>query len=229
MDRASRAHLILARFGASRRAARAGGRLRTSHPCGPDPRSWQGRSRLPGVSDITSFGKESAVRLKDKAAIITGAASGIGKEIAIVFAHEGAKVAIADLNQKAADATANEIDPSGKRAIGVAMDVASEEQVEAGTKKTIGAFGTLDVLISNAGIQIVAPVVDFDFAKWKRMLSNPSRRCLPHDPRRAATDVQTEERQHHLHGLGAFEGSFQAQGTVCLRQACPTRPGAGSR
>jgi 3-hydroxybutyrate dehydrogenase len=111
------------------------------------------------------------VRLKDKAAIITGAASGIGKEIAIVFAHEGAKVAIADLNQKAADATAREIDPSGKRAIGVAMDVASEEQVEAGTAKTIKAFGTLDVLISNAGIQIVAPVVDFDFAKWKRMLA----------------------------------------------------------
>jgi len=67
------------------------------------------------------------VRLKDKAAIITGAASGIGKEIAIIFAREGAKVAIADLDQKAADATAKEIDPSGKRAIGVAMDVASEE------------------------------------------------------------------------------------------------------
>ena len=111
------------------------------------------------------------MRLKDKAAIITGAASGIGKEIAIIFAREGAKVAIADLDQKAADATAKEIDPSGKRAIGVAMDVASEEQVEAGTKKTIGAFGRLDVLISNAGIQIVAPVVDFDFAKWKRMLA----------------------------------------------------------
>ena len=111
------------------------------------------------------------MRLKDKAAIITGAASGIGREIAIVFAREGAKVAIADLNQNAADATANEIDPSGKRAIGVAMDVASEEQVEAGTAKTIEAFGTLDVLISNAGIQIVAPVVEFDFAKWKRMLA----------------------------------------------------------
>ena len=111
------------------------------------------------------------MRLKDKAAIITGAASGIGKEIAIIFAREGAKVAIADLDQKAADATAREIDPSGKRAIGVAMDVASEEQVEAGTAKTIKAFGTLDVLVSNAGIQIVAPIVTFDFAKWKRMLA----------------------------------------------------------
>jgi 3-hydroxybutyrate dehydrogenase len=111
------------------------------------------------------------MRLKDKVAVITGAASGIGKEIAILFAREGAKVAIADLDQGAADATAREIDPGGKRAIGVAMDVASEEQVEAGIAKTIKIFGRLDVLVSNAGIQIVAPIVDFDFGKWKRMLA----------------------------------------------------------
>jgi 3-hydroxybutyrate dehydrogenase len=111
------------------------------------------------------------MRLKDKVAIVTGAASGIGKEIAILFAREGAKVAIADLDQRAADATAKEIDPGGKRAIGVAMDVASEEQVEAGIAKTIKTFGGLDVLVSNAGIQIVAPIVDFDFGKWKRMLA----------------------------------------------------------
>jgi 3-hydroxybutyrate dehydrogenase len=111
------------------------------------------------------------VRLKDKAAIITGAASGIGKEISIVFAREGAKVAIADLDQKAADATAKEIDPAGTRAIGIAMDVTNEDQVEFGTSRVIKAFGALDVLVSNAGIQIVSPVVDFDFAKWKLMLA----------------------------------------------------------
>ena len=111
------------------------------------------------------------MRLNDKVAIITGAASGIGKDIAIVFAREGAKVAIADLNQKAADATAREIDPEGKRAIGVAMDVTDEQQVEAGTAKVIEAFGALDILVSNAGIQIVAPLVDFEFAKWKLLLS----------------------------------------------------------
>ena len=111
------------------------------------------------------------MRLKDKVAIVTGAASGIGKEIAVTFAREGAKVAIADLDQKAADATAREIDSTGKRALGVAMDVANERTVEEGTAQVIETFGTLDVLVSNAGIQIVAPLVEFEFAKWKRLLS----------------------------------------------------------
>ena len=71
------------------------------------------------------------MRLQDKVAIVTGAASGIGKNIATLFASEGAKVAIADLDRKAADATARELDPSGKRAIGVAMDVTDEAQVDA--------------------------------------------------------------------------------------------------
>ena len=111
------------------------------------------------------------MRLKDKVAVITGAASGIGKEIAIAFAREGAKIVIADLNQKAADATAAELDPAGRRALGVAMDVANEDQVNAGIDKAIATFGALDVLVSNAGIQIVAPLVDFEFAKWKKLLS----------------------------------------------------------
>ena len=111
------------------------------------------------------------MRLKDKVAVITGAASGIGKEIAITFAREGAKIVIADLNQKAADATAKELDPAGRRALGVAMDVANEDQVNAGIDKAIATFGSLDVLVSNPGIQIVEPLVDFEFAKWKKLLS----------------------------------------------------------
>src|SRR5260221_452255 len=91
--------------------------------------------------------------LKDKAAIVTGAASGIGKEIAIIFAREGAKVAIADLDQKTADATAKQIDPTGKRAVGVAMDVANEQQVEDGTAKVIKTFGTLDILEIDCGLR----------------------------------------------------------------------------
>ena len=111
------------------------------------------------------------MRLKDKVAIVTGAASGIGKEIAKIFAGEGAKVAIADLNAEAAEACAREIDPEGKRAIGVAMDVADEAQVEAATAKVIETFGALDVLVSNAGIQIVAPIVDLELAQWRKLLA----------------------------------------------------------
>lgn len=111
------------------------------------------------------------MRLKDKVAVITGAASGIGKEIATTFAREGGKVVIADLDQKAADATAAELDPTGARAIGVAMDVANDEQVNAGIARSIARFGALDVLVSNAGIQIVDPIVDFEFAKWKKLLA----------------------------------------------------------
>jgi 3-hydroxybutyrate dehydrogenase len=127
------------------------------------------------------------MRLQDKVAIITGAASGIGKEIAIVFAREGAKIAIADLNKKAADAAALEIDPTGKRVIGVAMDVTNEEQVDAGTAEVVKAFGRIDVLVSNAGIQIVHPIEEFPFADWKKMLAIhldgaflTTKACVPH-------------------------------------------------
>jgi 3-hydroxybutyrate dehydrogenase len=111
------------------------------------------------------------MRLKDKVAIVTGAASGIGREIARAYLREGAMVAIADLAQAASDAAAAELDPSGARAIGVAMDVSDEAQVEAGTARVVERFGRLDILVSNAGIQIVSPIVEFDFAQWKRVLA----------------------------------------------------------
>jgi 3-hydroxybutyrate dehydrogenase len=110
------------------------------------------------------------MRLKDKVAIVTGAASGIGKEIAAAYVREGAKVAIADLNLAAAQSTAAELG-GPEHAIGIAMDVTSEEQVDAGTAKVIQTFGKLDILVSNAGIQTVAPIEQFEFAKWKQMLA----------------------------------------------------------
>jgi len=111
------------------------------------------------------------MQLTDKTALITGAASGIGKEIAIEFAREGAKVVIADLAREAAEATANEIIQSGGRAMAVAMDVTSETQVEQGVAQAVSNFGGVDILISNAGIQIISPVVDFSFENWRKMLA----------------------------------------------------------
>jgi 3-hydroxybutyrate dehydrogenase len=127
------------------------------------------------------------MKLKDKAAIITGAASGIGKEIALVFAREGANVAIADLNKAAADATANEIRASGGQAMGVAMNVTDEQAVNDGVATVVRAFGGVDILVSNAGIQIVHPLEEFAYADWKRMLAIhvdgaflTTRACLPY-------------------------------------------------
>ena len=111
------------------------------------------------------------MQLKDKVAIITGAASGIGKEIAIEFAREGAKVCIADLALDAATATADEINTSGGTAMAVAMNVTDEAQVDKGVADAIAKFGGVDILISNAGIQIISPIVDFKFEDWKRMLA----------------------------------------------------------
>ena len=129
---------------------------------------------MPIPSDSTDIDAASArhrLRLHDRVAVITGAASGIGKDIARIFAREGARVVIADLDPKGAEAAARDIDPSGQRALGVAMDVTSEEQVEAGIAKAIGTFGRLDILISNAGIQTVAPLVDFEFEKWRKLMA----------------------------------------------------------
>ena len=109
--------------------------------------------------------------VKDKVAVITGAASGIGKGIAATFLREGAKVAIADLNLDAANATAKKFDPSGQRAMGVAMDVSNESQVDAGMAKVVETFGGIDILVCNAGVQIVAPLDQFDFAQWKKLLA----------------------------------------------------------
>jgi 3-hydroxybutyrate dehydrogenase len=110
-------------------------------------------------------------RFDGKVGIITGAASGIGKEIAVRFAADGGIPVIADLNLDAADATAREIKANGADAFAVAMNVADEAAVEKGVADTMAKYHRIDLLVSNAGIQIVKPVVDFPFAEWKRLLS----------------------------------------------------------
>ena len=127
------------------------------------------------------------MKLQNKVCIVTGAASGIGKEIALVFAREGGKVVIADLNKDAAQSTANEINASGAAAMAVAMDVTSEDQVNAAVAEVVAAWGGVDVLVSNAGIQIVHPTEEFPFSDWKKMLAIhldgaflTTKACLPH-------------------------------------------------
>jgi len=111
------------------------------------------------------------MKLKDKVAVITGAASGIGKAMAMECAREGAKVVVADLSLAAAESTAAEIMAAGGTAMGLLMDVTDEAQVDAGVAQVVAAYGCVDVLISNAGIQIISPLVDLKFEDWRRLIA----------------------------------------------------------
>ena len=110
-------------------------------------------------------------QLQDKIAIVTGAASGIGKQIAATYAREGARVAIADLNRDAAEKAATELRATGAQAMAVGVDVTVEAEVDAAVAEVVETWGGVDILVSNAGVQIVHPLEEFPFAEWKKMLA----------------------------------------------------------
>ncbi len=128
------------------------------------------------------------MKLKGQTALITGAARGIGEAIAKRFVSQGANVAVADINLEESIATAKVLKEMGPGdAIGVKMDVTSEAAVNAGVKQVIDKWGKIDILVSNAGIQIVHPVEDFPFEDWKRLLAIhldgaflTTKACLPY-------------------------------------------------
>ncbi len=111
------------------------------------------------------------MRMKNKVAVVTGAASGIGREIALAYAREGAGVAVADVNLAGARSVAAEIEAAGGRAIAVAMDVTDEGQVESGVAETVKALGGLHVMVANAGIQHIDPVDKLAYADWRKVVS----------------------------------------------------------
>ncbi len=107
----------------------------------------------------------------NKSALITGSASGLGKACAKKLAENGYNVVIADVNFEGAAAVAEEIKANGGNAIAVNMDVTNEESVESGVQKCIDEFGGIDLLLSNAGIQIVHNYEDFPFDEWRKMMA----------------------------------------------------------
>ncbi|TMB32421.1 MAG: 3-hydroxybutyrate dehydrogenase [Deltaproteobacteria bacterium] len=106
------------------------------------------------------------MRLQGKAALVTGAASGLGLAIARAFAQQGARVCLADVNTKGVEAAAKEI--SG---LPVTMDVTDERQVDSGVQACARELGSVDIMVSNAGIQHIAPLVDFSYADWRRVVA----------------------------------------------------------
>ncbi|WP_113719022.1 SDR family NAD(P)-dependent oxidoreductase [Arthrobacter dokdonensis] len=111
------------------------------------------------------------MRLQDKNAIITGGGSGIGRATALAMAAEGANVAIFDINEAAAKAVADEAAALGVNAIGVAVNVADDEQVQAGVAQVVDSFGGVNVLFNNAGIIRRANVLETSVEDWDRVMA----------------------------------------------------------
>lgn len=108
--------------------------------------------------------------LEGRVALVTGAGSGIGREIALAFARAGAHVGVGDIDVAAAQDTVSAMTESPGGGIALKMDVTSESEVDAGVAQLDDTWGGLDVLVSNAGIQHIAPIVDLDYAAWQRVM-----------------------------------------------------------
>jgi len=128
------------------------------------------------------------MKLKGQVALITGAARGIGEGVAKRFIEEGANVAIADIHLKDAEETAKRLTDMGPGvAVGIKMDVTNETEVNKGVEQIVKKWGGVDILVSNAGIQIVHPIEDFPFDDWKKLLAIhldgaflTTKACIPH-------------------------------------------------
>jgi 3-hydroxybutyrate dehydrogenase len=137
------------------------------------------------------------MKLKDKIAVVTGAAGGIGQGIAKRYVEEGARVAIADMRLDAANATAKELTAVGPgKAIGIEMNVTDEKAVNDGVAEVVKEWGGVDILVSNAGIQIVHKIEEFPFSDWKKLLSIhldgaflTTKACIPHMYKKGAGSV----------------------------------------
>ena len=110
-------------------------------------------------------------RVEGKTAIVTGAARGIGKEIALVLAREGAKVAVTDIIEDGGQKTAEEINRAGGKAVFIKHDVTSEDSWTAAIKKVLSDFGRLDILVNNAGVQLIKEIAETSLEDWDKLMS----------------------------------------------------------
>ncbi|HSP19580.1 MAG TPA: 3-hydroxybutyrate dehydrogenase [Myxococcaceae bacterium] len=111
------------------------------------------------------------MRLSGRVVLVTGGGGGLGRAMAEGFAREGAAVAVTDVNLDGARSVAKGIEERGGQGLALAMDVTSETQVDQGVAETVRALGRLDVVVSNAGVQHIAPITEFALADWRRVLA----------------------------------------------------------
>lgn len=118
------------------------------------------------------------MRLKGKVAVVTGAASGIGKAIAQVFVKEGAQVVVADLAEEKGRAVVAALNTGGTNALFVKADAAEEAAVKSMFEQTVATFGKLDILVNNAGMILQGLTVDTTVEAWDKILKNNLRSCF---------------------------------------------------
>lgn len=158
--------------------------------------------------------------LKGKTVLITGAASGIGLEMARQFAKSGANVCVADLDVEQAEIVVKQIVSEGGCALALGMDVSSEVQVDVGVDKVVTEFGRIDILISNAGIQIINPIDKLSFSEWKKMLAIHLDGAFL--TTRAVLRYMYADKLGGTiiyYGVGTFTRSLTVKGSVCYGQA----------
>jgi NAD(P)-dependent dehydrogenase (short-subunit alcohol dehydrogenase family) len=110
-------------------------------------------------------------KLKNRIALITGAASGIGKAIALKFADEGAQIVIVDVDQQSSEQLANEIEKVGSKALTLLCDVTKEDQVNQTVETTINRLGAMHILVNNAGIGPLRPLNEISLEEWNKVLA----------------------------------------------------------
>ncbi len=152
------------------------------------------------------------MKLSGKTALITGAASGIGLSIARSMAREGASVAIADINGEAAGRAAGEIAALGGRTLALALDVTSEQAVDDGVRRTIETLGGLDILVSNAGVQHIAPLHELAYSDWRRLIA----------VHLDAAFLTTRAALRHMYA-GSTGGALIYMGSVHSKEASPLK------
>ncbi len=142
--------------------------------------------------------------LKDKVALITGGGQGIGKDIALRFAREGADVAVVDINLEAAEECAAEVKALGRKAIALKVDVSNSSEVDAMVKQVTEELGALDILVNNAGITRDKLLLRMEDADWDAVMSvnlKGSFNCL-----RAAVKVMSKARYGRIINIASIVG-----------------------